>query len=81
MRTLTILALAALAGCAAATPVLDQQTGTTLAQRCIDYRATMAALEVAGETDSTGYIIAKAFVVANCPPPVPPVPVIIEPAA
>lgn len=46
---------------------LDESTGTTFAQRCANYRATLATLDAAGKTDSTEYAIAKAFVEGNCP--------------
>lgn len=48
-------------------PRLDEYTGTTLAQRCVDYRASMVAMEAAGETGSTAYMLAQTWVMANCP--------------
>ena len=58
-------------------PKLDEATGTTLAQRCVDYRATMATLAVAGGQLNPAYIAAASFVAANCPPLEP----VLEPPA
>ena len=46
---------------------VDEQTGTTFAQRCANYRATLATLDAAGKTGSSEYAIMKAFVEGNCP--------------
>lgn len=46
-----ILAGALLASCSAATQRLNNSTGTTIAQRCVDYRATLAGIEVLQATD------------------------------
>lgn len=75
MRVLAALAILALGACTSVvTPKLDERTGTTLAQRCVDYRATVATYEALGELDHPVYIAAKGFVAANCPlPPPPPV--------
>lgn len=73
MRTLAfILALAVLGGCTALTPVLDEKTGTTLAQRCVDYRGTLAAILVLQATAPTDDRAArinvyKALIETYCP--------------
>lgn len=69
---LAVSAVALLAACTSViTPKLSENTGTTLAQRCVDYRATVAAYEAVGELDNPAYVLAKGFVVANCPLPPP----------
>lgn len=68
MPVLAILTLLVLGACTSVvTPKLDEQTGTSLAQRCVDYRAVIATYEQLGELDHPAYIAAKGFVVANCP--------------
>lgn len=48
MRILILALLTLATGCTSIlTPRIDQATGTTLAQRCIDYRLTMATTEQA----------------------------------
>ena len=70
-----ILAVAAVAACTSfISPKIDEQTGTTLAQRCVDYRASLASYELVrkdrelSEAEAAAYAVIKAFVVANCPP-------------
>ena len=64
------LGVAAIAsGCA----TLDEATGTTVAQRCANYRALVAALQAdpALETDAglqRRLIYYEVFIAANCPP-------------
>ncbi len=73
MRIITILSLAlALAACSAVTQQIDGATGTTKAQRCVDYQGFLAAaLAVQGQsyTEAREARIAyyRAFIAANCP--------------
>jgi len=73
MKYALIAAAIVLAGCSAITPKLDEATGTTKAQRCVDYRgflATALTLQEAAPTESRAERIAmyRAFIQANCPP-------------
>lgn len=74
MRELAfILVLAVLGGCTALTPVLDEKTGTTLAQRCVDYRVGIEAFKIRrdgghlSEEESLVLTFTEAWVIANCP--------------
>lgn len=80
MRALIVAAFAALAlsGCSIVTPKLDELTGTTLAERCADYEATLATLELLllegvelNDRQNAEYRIAYAFVTAKCRVPAP----------
>lgn len=79
MRLLAIAALALLAsGCTSVlSPRIDDVTGTTLEQRCVDYRASLASLELVlatrelSEAERARYDVVGAFVNANCPVSVP----------
>lgn len=66
IRALPLVLL--LVACSAVSPRIDEGTGTTLAQRCVDYRASLAAMDAAGESDTDAYAFLKAFVTVNCPP-------------
>lgn len=77
MRQYFIVALTALAlvGCSSLlTPTIDEQTGTTLAQRCVDYRASLAAYDVASqnrelsEAETVAVTVLRTWIAANCPP-------------
>lgn len=76
MRALiTFATLAFLGGCSSVlTPTLDETTGTTLAQRCVDYRTTVASYEALRDegnelsgVENAAYEAAKAFLIAYCP--------------
>lgn len=67
MRYLIPAMVLLLGACSAATGKLDEETGTTLAQRCVDYRASLVAMDAAGESESEAYAMLKAFVAAYCP--------------
>lgn len=71
--TLTAVAAVALIGCSAVTPKLDEATGTSKAQRCVDYRgflATALTLQETSPSEARAERIAmyRAFIAANCPP-------------
>lgn len=72
MKTTAILAAALiLAACSVATQALDENTGTTKAQRCVDYRGLYAAavvLQANAPTDARAARIGyyRAFLDANC---------------
>ena len=69
-----ILAAMALAGCAAVTPRLDAVTGTTLAERCGNYRASLAALDAMRadrdltESEANRRLAYQAIIDGACPP-------------
>ena len=62
-----------MAACSVITPRLDEATGTTLAQRCVDYRAAVAAYTAISmqrelsEAEAAFKIAAESFVTVNCP--------------
>ncbi len=71
-RELAFITLAlALTGCSLATAKLDDATGTTKAQRCVDYLLFLSAALLVQETSPTesraarikGY---RMFIAANC---------------
>lgn len=92
MRNYVVAFLGAmvLAGCSSVlSPRIDEATGTTLAQRCVDYRATLAAYDAASverelKPEELAVVsVLRGWVAANCPPVVVAVPegVIVEPVA
>ncbi len=74
MRYLIPIAVLLLAGCAAISPRLDDLTGTTLDQRCADYRAAVSALDLIRasrdltDSEQTRRNIYEAFIAGSCPP-------------
>lgn len=74
---LAAIVVAACSACSSVvTPKLDERTGTTLEQRCVDYRATITAMEMLDreltEAEQAAYVLAVTWVTANCPPVVMP---------
>ena len=72
MKTPMILLALLLMGCSAVTSKLDDATGTTKAQRCVDYQgalATAVALQSAKPTPGRAERITfyRVFIEANCP--------------
>ena len=69
----SIVAVAALAAtlsaCAVATQKLDALTGTTKAERCVDYRAALAASALLPRTTERidREAVYRAFIGTNCP--------------
>ena len=73
MRILAIALLVTLGACTALSSQLDEKTGTTLAQRCVDYRATLAGILVLQATSPTDdrearISVYKALIDTYCPP-------------
>lgn len=69
--TATLAAALILAACSVASQALDENTGTSKAERCVDYRgfyATALALQASAPSDERAARIAyyKAFIDANC---------------
>lgn len=74
LSALLILSGCYLAGCAALTPRLDDLTGTTIGERCVDYRGSVAALDLARasrdltDSEQSRRNIYQAFIDEKCPP-------------
>jgi hypothetical protein len=55
------------------TPRIDERTGTTLAQRCVDYRAALLAYQQTSEqrelseAETAAQTLLSTWVIANCP--------------
>ena len=80
-KLLVLATVVALGACTSIiTPKISEHTGTTLAQRCVDYRASVAAYEALkvqrelSEAENAFYLAASGWVAVNCPP------VAVEPA-
>jgi len=69
---IALLVFVAASGCSAVSQKLDDTTGTTLAQRCADYRGFLAsavALQEVRPTEARAERIVayRSFISANCP--------------
>lgn len=73
MRCLSLTLIAMfLGGCATATALYDEATGTTLEERCESRRAGLAMYDALGrdlsETEAKVYNYYQVFVEGSCPP-------------
>ena len=76
MRIFAAAALGAImvTGCAALTPRLDAVTGTTLEERCVNYRASLATLDAIradrelSEAEANRRVAYQAIIDGACPP-------------
>ena len=68
MKYLAILCVAALTACSAITPKIDERTGTTLGQRCIDYKAALSAAQALSDEEDrkTRIAIYQALITPYC---------------
>ena len=68
MKTLLLAGILLLGACSAITPKLNESTGTTLAQRCADYKAFVASLRLLppSEDRTTRINFYEALIVTYC---------------
>ena len=80
MKTVAIILIAALlGGCAVVSKKLDEETGTTIQERCLDYMGLLAAAEALQATDPTPerasrIVLYQSLIAAKCTAPAPSTP-------